>query len=724
MASLILPRRVTLLLFPFFVFFGVYFLTSINQASVPPALRSYPPNSHDAKEATFNYIEPLDPFPHHGQANLNNGKETVTEKVYVTVEKGDAAATTVFETQTATVVSTETAVSTVYAESDKSEYSKNASPYGGEDLSPKKNHLSAKDFRQKNTHYFHSERDSNRMVSNEVWREPADYPEYSFLTDKFRPQLPDFSYYENKAEYMRQPIVNDYANNAHKMFVMMKTGATVMWNRIPIHFLTTFTKLPYFALYSDMPASMGGYEVIDILANTTENTKKTGAYRHYTTLQKFFHEHANADPAEDVDGHDGWSLDRHKNIPMLAHGYRTAPKDVEWFFFMDGDTFMFMDNLMDYLNTLNASEPLYLGCSHWLYSERFAHGGSGVVLSRAALELSIGAHPEWEWDMEEETSRVCCGDYMVKKMMDRINVTVSHGSMNNIERKFNDEHFWSSYTAPENWCDKVLGFHHVRPYEVELLWEYERSLTPEARKHITYADIYRDFTAPYIKEYMPEWDSMAMEIQYCKKYDAEDAEKERKRNEEKKKKEEKEAKENKKEKGDDSEKEAAAAHEKREDKEPSGDSKPRPWWSVEHCKEACEKMHDCLSWRYLPNSNYCGLGKAVRLGRAAHLGKLHWDEREVDWDHEHATSGYMIDRIRKVRSEQKCDVIHGTTKDDDEKLLEDIKLGKVEDRYEGWGLRMNRSNDLDEAEKKLKKELAELRKKKAEKEKADNEKKQ
>lgn len=663
MSFLFARRRALLFIFLVFFVISIYFLPLTND-----------------KSYTFSASkdEPLENIQQQNNPTNVAHENTVTEKVYVTV--GADVAVTVVETHTATVVSTQLAVSTVYVDSvAKAPAALGKSPFLGEDIQPKNHPLDQTAFNTENQLHHHSGRNGNRMVSNEAWRLPSEFPNDFYLTNNLRPQQPDLSYYEDKSQYMRQPIIANYAKHSEKMFLMMKTGATVMWNRLPIHFLTTFTRVPYFAIYSDMPASMGGYEIIDILANTTEDTKNTGAYRHYTTLQKFFHEGANADPAEGVDGHDGWSLDRHKNIPMLAHGYRTAPESVEWFFFLDGDTFMFMDNLMDYLNTLDCTEPIYLGCSHWVYGQRFAHGGSGVVLSRAALDITLGAHPEWEWELEGWTSTVCCGDYMVAKMMERVNVTVSHSDMHNIGRKFNDEHHWSLYAAPENWCEKVLGFHHVRPYEVELLWEYERSLGPERRKNILYADIYRDFTAPYIGEWMEEWDSLACEVEYCKKWEEEEAEKEaekeRLRNEETRREENK--------KGEDTK------NEKRDYVKQYESEKPRPWWSAKHCEQACKEKKDCLNWRYLPNNNYCGLGTAVRLGRATHLGPLAYDELQAKLDHEHATSGYMIDRIREMRSKQECDVLYKGKNSQGS----DPDTFEGEDRREGWMLSKKMSKD-------------------------------
>lgn len=409
--------------------------------------------------------------------------------------------------------------------------------------------------------YFHDKIHRYSYVTDDIWRPNDAYvPTSNFYTnnlqDVLRPKRPPISAFPNRGEYLKQTIVQDYAKDADKMFLMIKTGATVLWNRLPIHLSTTLTRVPHFGLYADFATSVGGYEVVDTLANLTETTKRDNQFRLYRDLRDMRDRHAISDP-----GHakltGGWDLDKFKNIPMLLHAWNNAPPHVEWFVFQDADTFMMIDNLMDYLNQLNSSLPLYIGEIQYLGGAPFAHGGSGVILSRAAMELSVGSHPEWVNSMEEHTRSVCCGDYMVAYMLKKVNVTIlglfddkddewkpgesfesrwlrnrrrreqeedpnpREFHYNRVGHKFQKFPHWDLAATREEWCNKIVSFHHLSAMDVELLWEYEQTLSPERRRHITYSDIYRDFVAPHIEYYMPGWNSMARQKEFTESQDLE-----------------------------------------------------------------------------------------------------------------------------------------------------------------------------------------------------------
>lgn len=419
--------------------------------------------------------------------------------------------------------------------------------------------ISYADFDPKGKLYFHPGTLGYSYVTNDAWRPNAAYKAtynaiQASLDKTLRPKRPPLSKFPNVGEYLKQTVVNDYANNTDKMFLMIKTGATVLWNRLPIHVATTLTRIPNFAMYADIGTSVAGYEVIDVLANITEKTKSNRQFKLYRDLIDMRDRHAIADPGTTkLSG--GWELDKFKNLPMLLHAYKVAPPETEWFVFMDCDTYMMMDNLMDYLVHLNSSEPLYIGETQYLSGTPFAHGGSGVVLSRAAMDLTFGEHPEWVEESEEHALNVCCGDYMVAWLMKKIGVNILSKSddsndkwrqgesfeeywLRNRQRREDEEnpdprafHYnrvghkfqkfaqWDLAATREEWCNKIVSFHHLSAMDIEILWEYEQLLTPERREHITYSDIYRDFVAPYIDTWMNDWNNMARQKEFSEAKD-------------------------------------------------------------------------------------------------------------------------------------------------------------------------------------------------------------
>lgn len=545
--------------------------------------------------------------------------------------------------------------------------------------------LSKSDFETPDADY-HAPADHNRFVSGEAWRPASVYD--AGLVPPNRPLAPPLDTYNSKAQYHRQALVADYPEHAEKVFVMLKEGATVLWQRVPTHLLTTFTKVPHFGLYADMPASIGGHEVHDVLANVSDRTMRSGQFDLYRKLRDLRRAHAVVDPAAaELSG--GWDLDKYKNVPMLAHALKTAPPSVDWFVFMDGDTYFFMDSLVAYLNELDATQPLYLGAAAAYKGVTFAHGGSGVVLSRRALEVSLGDHPEWEHTLEDETRDSCCGDYVVAYMMERANVTISRGEKYPyVSHKFQGQPHWNLDANDKAWCSPIISFHHLSPLEIELLWEYERMIGPERRKFITYSDIYRDFVAPHIKEKMHNWNSMAGDLAFSRKEDDEVREKNR---------EGKNAEQRKKtlqvgfpvlSTRDDENLPVVSQETPKsdDDQRKAKDALARPWHSEALCEKACDNWRVCLSWRYLPGDDYCGLGKAPKLGRPVLEDiSLSYVEGEKQRNLAGAVSGYRVDRIRAMRKTRPCDVLYRNAEQkDDAAYLQRIADGAVQDRYEGW----------------------------------------
>lgn len=571
---------------------------------------------------------------------------------------------------------------------------------------------------------YHSGALRNRFVSDDVWR-PNDAYDAAHQNSQqhgnrevLRPKQRPLEDYPSRSEYLKQMIPADYAHGSEDLFLMIKTGATVLWNRLPVHVATTLTRVPHFALYADQASSVGGHEVVDALANLTAATAGSEQLALYRTLRAMRERHAAADA-----GHTplagGWHLDKFKNLPMLAHAWRTAPPQVQWFVFMDGDSYMLLDNLMDYLSTLDPARPYYIGNHQVLGEASFAHGGSGVVLSRAAMNASVGAHPHAVHGLERETLDVCCGDFMVAELLRRyggVGLLTAEDDWNdewreddtrtrwwrrNLERREREEREqgsrafqgrrvgakftkfpqWDLAVARADWCNKVVSFHHLSAMDVEVLWEYERMLSPERRRHITYSDIYRDFVAPYIESFMPGWNSMARENEFSRKKYLEDLEKAQKAQEEEDKLEKERL-------------EVGADNEALEDSISEPNAEPRelsdiaeifkkrysnghtvlefedvnsgmhPWDSAELCQQKCLEDAYCLSWRFLPEEQYCGTDTAVRLGRPA-FDFLEYDEEEAGRQLGGAVSGYVVDRVRHIRRAKDCDAEYRLTRAED-----------------------------------------------------------
>lgn len=418
---------------------------------------------------------------------------------------------------------------------------------------------------------------------------------------------------------------NDYAEGADKVFLMIKTGNSVLWERLPQHMHTTLQRFPRFALYSDAPASVGGYEVIDILANMSEAMRARDDFDMWRR-QKLLHDENSWAPARDMINNTAWELDRFKNIPMLAHAYRTAPLDTEWFVFMDADTYVMADALMAMLNMLDPAKPIYMGSaagsSTYMW---FAHGGSGVVLSRRAMDLTFGSYTDLEYLYEDLMAEQCCGDLSVGIMVwDTAKVQVVHNAA------FRGDPHHKLRITSDMWCQPVATFHHASGMEHEIIHQYETSKRASGGALVTFADVYRDFYLPYLEPEKPGWYNAAIEEPFIYSRDRD------------------------------------ISHGIKPLAE--GGLRPRPYESLDNCRQACTDSPECMIWQYYKDHGNatCALGNVFRYGHSLkHYRKL---RHMTD-----ATAGWMIDRLRATRNSSSCDGLFDTV--------------DGQDRSEGWLVR-------------------------------------
>lgn len=513
--------------------------------------------------------------------------------------------------------------------------------------------------------YFHTWPESNRFVTNDVWRPPQ----------LFGPQRGVRQGQMLGGEQVRisQPILRNFVAKTDHIMLLIKTGAMTMWERLPTHMFTTLTQFPNFALYSDAADSIAGYEVMDILARLDPEllaSEQLGLYRHLRELRDT-HSYLSLRAAaqryyyatKDANRH-GWTIDKFKNLPMLLHAYQDTKEDptIDWYVMMDDDTMFVAENLVRFLDTLDPSQPHYLGSAVAGLRHIFAHGGSGIVISRAAMEIAFGG-PEAEQNVREYSSRAqheCCGDYMVAAYLEELHGIGLDYMLS--DGRFQGEPMGGIQFGPNNWCQEIVSMHHIGAREMEMMWEYERVRQQALAQSggadlrpLLYRDVYTDFVKPYFpKRPQSDWDNGAKDIELTWQADIE--------------------------------------------QNPNGDHHSAGWASLENCRGACEARDDCLMYRYDPYRRYCGLGASTIA-----LGSL-VGEYSDDYDFEIAcevltgsretcagrnrtdpahqmVSGWYLGRVIGMRQGMWCDRLYSDTEADG-------RVHGPRDQVEGWWVRM------------------------------------
>lgn len=297
-----------------------------------------------------------------------------------------------------------------------------------------------------------------------------------------------------------------------------------MWQRLPVHLVTTTTLTPNFLIFSDLPERIGNVVVHDCLkdvqAKLRESHSQFQIYRDARKVKPFpgFTEKEPAIPSlrpynveiSKMDLKGGWDLDKYKNVPILYQTWKAYP-NKKWYIFIDADSALFLGNMLRYLNAnYDPTKPLYIGSQTLLGNELFAHGGTGYVLSGAAAKLAVVDHPELEHAFEEYAISHCCGDHVLSRVMDKVNVKLSY------ERGRMQGEPWYGIRWDENtWCSKILTFHHVTQGDVQELWEFERYMERKLKADkrndgfILYSDLYHRFARPFLTSLEPQWDNLS-----------------------------------------------------------------------------------------------------------------------------------------------------------------------------------------------------------------------
>lgn len=476
-----------------------------------------------------------------------------------------------------------------------------------------------------------------KFGSSDVWRE-----------------VPGVTRENNASSEVLHPI-------ADRTFYMLKTGADVMWERLPVHLETTLKRFPHHQIYSDAPGQIGNEKVIDIIEDIAASlqSEQLNAYREIRRQYDLAWGWKAGDLKKDA-SNAGWDTDKFKNIPMIYHAWKNAPKTCDWFVFADDDTYIHSDSLGSLLADLNPKDKHYVGSnalidngfalSGKVWEKRikeakegeeplglvFAHGGSGVAVSRGTLDALF-----WDTQREVDTvnkyselaTRICCGDAMFAWML-REELELDINTAFKREELKPDPFFGEGvgetkvYVGKkEGECQRLVSWHHLDPENIQRLFDWERSVSsrkPEGGVSVLYSDAYADFVLPFVQPERDYWRVKAHADGYrgpANIFWVDDT---------------------------------TMLKLSDDYKKAIEDSHLAPAASAGDCKYACELHPECLTYMYEEpqgdEMSLCTLEHTVIMrGTNTHpfLGTDNSKKRVV--------SGYVVDRIRKLRAKEKCD---------------------------------------------------------------------
>lgn len=276
-------------------------------------------------------------------------------------------------------------------------------------------------------------------------------------------------------DFGRNPCAN-FPKNSNGILLVLKTGATEVFDKLPTHLLTSLQCLPDFLLFSDREQQIGQWHIYDSLETVSDKIKTDNPeFDLYRKQQECPVSQKSCLKAyRGQAGTAAWALDKYKFMHILQRTWDMRPNQ-SYYLFAEADTYIVWPNLVEWLQKRSPvknplKEPLYVGSAAMLAGIPFAHGGSGYVLSGALVRNLVEGNTDIGeiYDMKARTH--CCGDQMIAKAVLEQNLKVR-----NAHPMFNGEKPSTFPYGPTHWCEPAMTMHHVEPEEISAIWQFEQT---------------------------------------------------------------------------------------------------------------------------------------------------------------------------------------------------------------------------------------------------------
>ncbi|KND94347.1 hypothetical protein TOPH_01254 [Tolypocladium ophioglossoides CBS 100239] len=291
------------------------------------------------------------------------------------------------------------------------------------------------------------------------------------------------------------------------VLLVMKTGASEAYSKIPNQIITNLKCLPEFMFFSDMAEKVAGYTIHDSLDTVLPEVKlKNSDFDLYHRQQKCPTDQESCNKNHKV-GQEAWNLDKYKNIHMAEKTYALRP-NYDWYLFVDADTYVVWPTMMKWLEQLDPRDTHYIGSVAYVANFPFGHGGSGYFVSQATMkkffEGKTGVANRWD----ERVTKECCGDYMFSLALK----TETEIAVKNAWPTINGEKPHTLPYAADEWCQPIVTMHHASAQEVSEIYAFEQERNFSYPMRIK--DLYHRFVEDRLRAARDDWDNLSDDVFY------------------------------------------------------------------------------------------------------------------------------------------------------------------------------------------------------------------
>jgi hypothetical protein len=407
--------------------------------------------------------------------------------------------------------------------------------------------------------------------------------------------------------YSKDEFICPQSSLADDVLVILRTGATESREKVPVHLRTTLRCVPHYAVFSDFAEEIEGVEVHNVLDGVSEATKNEHEdfklYRHLQELgrtglseQKVITAMSGSSKGDYLQtDNDGWRLDKYKFLPMIDHALQKKP-DAKWFVFIEADTYLGWNNLLEYLGKFDDRKPYYIGKHLYINDVEFGYGGAGFILSNPAMQKVSAQRSTRVTEYEDFTKTHWVGDCAMGKILEDVHVPL-HRAFPHLQGDSPASLDPATTKIDRDlWCYPTITYHHVSPAETEELWAFEQDWYKRHDITLRHRDVFMELVRPKISSSVLAWDNISADKEYN-------------------------------------------AH----DHSTSEDSFERnAWKSFNHCRALCDDQKDCIQFSF--DAGSCSISTKFTLGYAK--------------PNERIRSGWMLERVDDLfRSlEDRCSI--------------------------------------------------------------------
>lgn len=268
--------------------------------------------------------------------------------------------------------------------------------------------------------------------------------------------------------------------------ILVKTGATAIWRRMPAHMSTTLGNprlTPNVLYYSDSEDNINGNPVVDVLANLSAALKASSDFTLYHKAKEIANDNLYLESGSMEGDHylpGGWRLDKYKFLPMFQHAAANMP-GKKWYIYMEDDNYFFWETLYAWLAKLDHTSPFMVGSPAFRLGEDFAHGGSGFAISGAALAKTFGANKRLADKWEDYAREQCCGDQVLSHVMRAMGVERYRGLDGGSWFALQALPTWRIGFGRWNWCSPIMNIHKVHQSDISKLYVFEREFKAKTK---------------------------------------------------------------------------------------------------------------------------------------------------------------------------------------------------------------------------------------------------